>query len=802
MSLAATMLIAQFAVTVTAPDSVAAGEPFTLVARVTASGLRPPRLIAPNVAPFTVMRSEMERTVQSSGWIRRPWVDIEYRYVMRAHRAGTYTIPPYTAELDGERARSRSVTIVVSNAAPTAAVPEIVARAPLDPRLPVNFRALVLPETVYVGEQATYQVAMFVDADVRGNLRRNPDFFAPEMRGLMAYELPLGPLASAPNRHIGHRRYEAHVYQRALFPITTGRIPIPPAQLVYSLAATPSFFSREETRELRTDTLWLIAVEPPDSGRPDGYAGTVGTLSIDARLDTTGTRVGDPLRLTLAVTGIGNVKLFPRPDVAIDWAAVVPSGERVSVDSSSRAVRGTKEFDWVLTPKVAGELEVPSFRYPYFDPATQQYAVARTAPDTITVGAGVFLAADTMPKDSTIAPPPIRVADRGSLPPALHERPLFWVIVAGAPAPALLVALLAAFARVRARRLPARVRLRALARGRRTPRAGEVRRAWVETLGERLGVGAETLTITGGLARALRRAGVTGQTADAAGRFSADLDHAAYASGTADTRRAAAEAYALALAIDREALDEETPVGPRRSAPLVALLAVMLGLGGSMLNAQAARGQRFAEGVASYEALRFSDAADAFADVARSDPRSADAWANYGTAAFAAGNVAEAVVGWQRAVRLEPSAADVRARLAATVNWRVGSLAWVPPVSASILALVAATLWVAAWLALALPAVHHQGQRRRLALGALAASAAIAFGAVEVDRITRGDDLAVTLAQSVVRELPALRSAPLSAISEGDVVRVVEVSESWVRIASGDGREGWIESGGIVRLSP
>lgn len=800
MSLVATLLVAQLAVTVTAPDSVAAGEPFTLVARVTASGLKPPRLIAPDVAPFTVVRSEMERTVQASGWMRRPWVDIEYRYVMRAHRAGTYRVPPFTAELNGERARSRSVTIAVSNAVPVASVPEIVARAPLDPRLPVNFRALVLPETIYVGEQATYQVAMFVDADVRGNLRRNPDFFAPEMRSLMAYELPLGPLASAPNRRIGHRRYEAHVYQRALFPITTGRIPIPPAQLVYSLAATPSFFSREETRELRTDTLWLIAVEPPDSGRPEGYAGTVGTLSIDARLDTSETRVGDALRLTLAVTGIGNVKLFPRPDVTIDWAAVVPSGERVSVDSSSRAVRGTKEFDWVLTPKIAGELELPSFRYPYFDPGTQQYAVARTVADTVTVGPGVFLASDTLPKDSVTAPPPIRLADRGPMPESLHERPLFWAILAVAPVPALLFALAGALARVRRRRLPARVRLRSLARSRRTPRAGEVRRAWVETLGERLGVGPEALTITGGLARALRRAGVTGGTADAAGRFSADLDRAAYASGSADTRQAAADAYSLALAIDREALDEDTPPSTPRSGALLVLLAATIGFGAPMLNAQSEHGSRFRDGVASYQARRFSDAASAFADVARAQPRSADAWANYGTAAFAAGSVADAVVGWQRAVRLAPSAADVRARLASTVNWRVGSLAWVPPVSAGMLGLIAASLWVGAWLALAVPAVHHELRRRRIALTVLAMSAVTGFAAVEVDRIIAGDDLAVALAQTVVRELPALRSAPLAAVSEGDVVRIVEVSESWVRIASGDGREGWIDGGGIVRI--
>ena len=58
----------------------------------------------------------------------------------------------------------------------------------------------------------------------------------------------------------------------------------------------------------------------------------------------------------------------------------------------------------------------------------------------------------------------------------------------------------------------------------------------------------------------------------------------------------------------------------------------------------------FDEGVAAYAQQDYRLAQEAFREVARREPRAADAWANYGTASWAIGDTARAVAGWQRAV--------------------------------------------------------------------------------------------------------------------------------------------------------
>src|SRR5678815_3052482 len=156
------------------------------------------------------------------------------------------------------------------------------------------------------------------------------------------------------------------VYQRALFPLMPGRFAIPPAQLVYSLPLSASFFSREETHELQTDSTVIVAVEPPASGRPSDFGGAVGSLRVAAKLDTSVSRVGDPMLLTVRVSGTGNVKLFPRPAVGVSWASLVKGDERVQVDTTARRIAGSKEFDWALRPRYRGAPRAPVHEHPVF----------------------------------------------------------------------------------------------------------------------------------------------------------------------------------------------------------------------------------------------------------------------------------------------------------------------------------------------------------------------------------------------------------------------------------------------------
>lgn len=254
-------------------------------------------------------------------------------------------------------------------------IPAIVTRAAIDTTQVVNFRVLAVPDTVYVGEQVTYQLGVFLERSVRDRLRRM-EAIAPEMRGMMAYDSP-SPLSGFPDRLVGRRHYQAHVYERAIFPLTAGRLVIPPARLVYAMPLSFSFFSREESYELHSDSVTIVALEPPAEGRPARWDGAVGTIHVNARVDTSAARVGDAVRLTVSVAGRGNVKLFPRPRIDLDGASAVPAGERVTLSGDSLDVHGVKEFDWLLTPLRQGRLELPRVHYPYFDPAERSYEIAR-----------------------------------------------------------------------------------------------------------------------------------------------------------------------------------------------------------------------------------------------------------------------------------------------------------------------------------------------------------------------------------------------------------------------------------------
>ena len=112
--------------------------------------------------------------------------------MLTTDRIGTFAIPSFEARLGSSVARSRPVAISVRAASSRGnTVPTVVARARVDTSLAVNFRVVTLPETVFVGQQANYEVAVFLNETVRDRLRRNPTFFPPDMQSMLAYDLPV-----------------------------------------------------------------------------------------------------------------------------------------------------------------------------------------------------------------------------------------------------------------------------------------------------------------------------------------------------------------------------------------------------------------------------------------------------------------------------------------------------------------------------------------------------------------------------------------------------------------------------------
>jgi hypothetical protein len=743
--------------------------------------------------------------------------------------------------------------------------PVIQDRVALDPREPVNFHVLVTPDTVYVGQQATYELGVFIAEGAQQRMRRNPEVVPAELRGVVAYDLG-GPQSLPPITRQGLRAYP-HVLQRAVFPLTAGRVVIPASRLSYALPRNASFFSREEMAVLLGDEVSLVVRPLPAADRPTDFSGAVGEISVRATLDASSARVGEPVLLTVRVSGRGNVKLWPRPTLQADGATLVESSERVRVDSTGQFIRGDKEFDWLVTPSREGELVLPAVRYAYFDPWAARYDAVATDSVRLIVTAGEFVPpADVEDAVRTL---PLRRADRGALPRPWSQQPVVWALVALAPCALLWrrrrVAPRDASALARADwrdsgayvasgardAIPDDVRSASAAViGARsaspaalpeaTRAARERRRHWLDALALALEANAEIVGSVGTLERQLRRRGVTRETTARVVRMSSELDTLAWGAPdrsaasrdthTRDAHSLDARVVELLGAVRAEALPSaRTPTagGARRGgrmAPRLLLLVLTLAgtvavaarvgaqapaTGGSIRlqsTSAAPATSNFADAVAVFDAGQFSRAAEQFRAMAEQSPTRVDAWVNAGSAAWAAGDTVQAVRAWHRALRLEPSAADVRARLQRLGAGQVEGIAAVPDISRNLLVAVALLIWVGAWVyAAIMPA-----PRARLVwlIAGGAACCAVVLGAVvwQLERGDRTDRLAIVRAPLPLRVAPGTDANALGSVATGDVVRReasrvdATAAATWIAITHADGRTGWIPDDALVNI--
>jgi len=473
------------------------------------------------------------------------------------------------------------------------------------------------------------------------------------------------------------------------------------------------------------------------------------------------------------------------------WGQLVPAEERVQLDSSAMVVRGAKEFDWVITPARSGEVEVPQIRYPYFNPYTEKYELAVTSPQRLSVAPGTLVSVDAA-ADSARPVFPLR---RVMLAPAqspLSQHRGFWLAMLVAPMPAALALLVR---RPRTRRVPtASERLRKLARGREAAApddAATLRRTYAAALAERIGVAAAELADRRALVRALRRSGVTADVARDADALLGELDAAVYSGSRSGLQDGVKRAVEVLRQVDHEARPRIAARTSSRSLASVAML------GWSLTVAQQQEPnahESFDHGSREYEARRFARAERFFADAARAEPMSSDAWANFGTAAWAARDTAAAAIGWQRALRLDPLAGDVRSRLDLTPGFGGSSLATVPPVDESTVAVLGGSAWILGWLLAAIGVWKRKSAFRYVAY--LLGIVAIGSGIVGV-RVRESFDarrIAVVVDAGRLRSLPALGGEVGAPVLTGEVARTVREQGVWSLVRLADDREGWIET--------
>ncbi len=373
--------------------------------------------------------SEFERLGEQTGR-RESWVNdvvsLEYTYVYTLHprRTGRLTIPPIPVEVGGRLFRTEPITVTVTEGS---LGNDIILRLSAD------------RESVYVGQQFALTTELYFR---RVRVTNYDVTETPETEGFVVVEEPLerAPIAEVEFRGLIYYRLTLRV--QVLFPLSAGIKQIGPLGLRLQFREDP-FGGRTGIAHRSTNALRIEVKPLPEAGRPPGFAGAVGDYDLRWSIGSTGGggRAGEPLRLTVELSGDGDIERVPEaaPPVPRGFELVGGSGEH-SAELRGGVWGGTKAWEYVLIPSRPGEATLGPLEYPYFDPRRETYLVARANPIALVIEpAEPQVAAERpSPVEAVEGEEDIRyiktstgaLADRGR---ALLDSYLFWLLLALPP---------------------------------------------------------------------------------------------------------------------------------------------------------------------------------------------------------------------------------------------------------------------------------------------------------------------------------------------------------------------------------
>ncbi len=231
----------------------------------------------------------------------------------------------------------------------------------------------------YVNEQIVYTFRYLYTARIPSF--NSPKYTPPSLRQFWTTELER---KRAQRQMIDGILYWIEEIQVGLFPITAGGVTIEPAKL--SLPLSTRRGRPQSSNTLITNPVEVDVRPLPQEGKPTNFAGTVGQYRIHAQTDRGTIEAGDGFTLRVQVSGTGNIKTVPAPTVPtlLNMAIYDPQiTDAIGVVDSK--VRGSRTYEYVIIPSKEGDWTIPAIDYPYFEPQTESYQVARTVPITINV---------------------------------------------------------------------------------------------------------------------------------------------------------------------------------------------------------------------------------------------------------------------------------------------------------------------------------------------------------------------------------------------------------------------------------
>jgi len=346
-----------------------------------------------NSESVTIVNGRMSRNVMR-GYV--------FQYRLTPTRPGTLTVPSVTVKVAGRTYATPQGTLTAKKPGETD---------------DFKLRLHLSKAACYVGEPVALDVTWYIGKDVRSfdlDMPEIPsDAFSvktPEAQIHQRknyYRIPVGDqevIAEKGRGRLEGREFATLAFRRILIPRKPGSYRLGGATItceglvgyerrrrrdIFDDFFSDDFFGMGtrgvyERFVIPSNEIALDVRPLPEKGKPAGFSGLVGEYRIEASAAPTEVNVGDPITLTVRVSGpkfLEDLELPPlsqQPELAKDFK--IPSDRAPGkIDGNS------KVFTQTIRATRPDVKQVPSLELPYFDSGEGKYAVARTDPIPLVV---------------------------------------------------------------------------------------------------------------------------------------------------------------------------------------------------------------------------------------------------------------------------------------------------------------------------------------------------------------------------------------------------------------------------------
>ena len=780
-----------------------------------------------------------------------------YTYILQAKKTGSFTLPAATAKVKGEELVSKAVTIQLVDDGTSAGNSGTAAQSSGSQQGGTSaqtatagnadiFMRLSLSRTsVVVGEPVTATLKIYHRANLVGF--ENARF--PSFNGFWSQEVESPANIEFQREQVDGTMYNSAVMRRwVIIPQKAGDQTVDPAEIVCLVnvqqrRSTGSIFDEffgsdyVTTRQRVSTKATTIHVSALPGGAPASFGGGVGEFQVQAHLSKDSLKTHDAASIIVTVSGKGNVALLESPKVSFP-----PDFEvydvKTSVNTDKSGTSGSKTFEFPFIPRSPGNFEIGPVQYGYYDVKERKYHTASTAVMPLAVARSSSATSGAQDQGTSLVVDRKGVKNLGEdirfirTKTSLGNEEGFFVY-----SPAWIISILVllaigagiwlGFRKMAARRADVvgsrnrratRQALKRLAQAKDfldknlyTAFYEELHRSLIGFVGDKLAMDMADQNKEN-ISASLVAGGVPESVAQ---DFTGLLDACEFARYSPDAGHEAMNAHYEKAVSTITAIDASMKKTPSK-APVLAIL-LLLAL--PITQARAAESypdSLWNAGVAAYTEGDFTSAIRDWEEIRSAGLMSRELYYNLGNAYFKTGEIAPAILWYERALKLDPSDADVRHNLEYARSLTQDRIDEVPEIiieqwGHALCYLMPSNTWAVFGLvflaaAIAMALLYLLGStpgRRRVGFFVGIVCFILSLNGWDFAqwqmREARAKDRAIVMRPvSSVKSSPSAESAKdLFILHEGTSVKVLDNVGTYTNIELADGRQGWIPAADI-----